>query len=207
MPHAGHLTQVLAQHEFQEAFKNYRDLRFLAKNLERLAGQAGRASTTCWPSAARPSPTGCRWCRRASRHAEHRRAASQARDDVAAELGRGETGGRRRRVRRCTRARPARPPRAVRRRSRPRRSDPIPKLDCAAERVRRVAGRARLAAVADADRPRLWDAKKELQRSTTGLGRGAARATPRWPRRSATSRRASRRLPSASPRSTRARAC
>lgn len=34
MPHAGHLTQVLAQHEFQEAFKNYRDLRFLAHNLE-----------------------------------------------------------------------------------------------------------------------------------------------------------------------------
>ncbi len=34
MPHAGHLTQVLAQHEFQEAFKNYRDLRFLARNLQ-----------------------------------------------------------------------------------------------------------------------------------------------------------------------------
>ncbi|HEY9065264.1 MAG TPA: tetratricopeptide repeat protein, partial [Burkholderiaceae bacterium] len=34
MPHANHLTQVLAQHEFQEAFKNYRDLRFLAKNLD-----------------------------------------------------------------------------------------------------------------------------------------------------------------------------
>jgi hypothetical protein len=34
MPHAGHLSQVLAQHEFQEAFKNYRDLRFLSKNLE-----------------------------------------------------------------------------------------------------------------------------------------------------------------------------
>jgi hypothetical protein len=33
MPHAGHLTQVLAQHEFQEAFKNYRDLRFLGDNL------------------------------------------------------------------------------------------------------------------------------------------------------------------------------
>ena len=29
-----HLAQVLAQHEFQEAFKNYRDLRFLAKNLD-----------------------------------------------------------------------------------------------------------------------------------------------------------------------------
>ena len=34
MPHAGHLSQVLAQHEFQEAFKNYRDLRYLTKNLE-----------------------------------------------------------------------------------------------------------------------------------------------------------------------------
>jgi hypothetical protein len=34
MPHSAHLTRVLAQHEFQEAFKNYRDLRFLAKNLD-----------------------------------------------------------------------------------------------------------------------------------------------------------------------------
>lgn len=34
MPHANHLSQVLAQHEFQEAFKNYRDLRFLARNLD-----------------------------------------------------------------------------------------------------------------------------------------------------------------------------
>ena len=33
MPHTGHLAQVLAQHEFQEGFKNYRDLRFLAANL------------------------------------------------------------------------------------------------------------------------------------------------------------------------------
>ncbi len=33
MPHAGHLTQVLAQHDFQESFKNYRDLLFLGNNL------------------------------------------------------------------------------------------------------------------------------------------------------------------------------
>ncbi len=33
MPHARHLAQVLAQHEFQEALKNYRDIRFLQKNL------------------------------------------------------------------------------------------------------------------------------------------------------------------------------
>jgi hypothetical protein len=35
MPHAGHLNQVLAQHEFQEAFKNWRDLQFLSGNLRR----------------------------------------------------------------------------------------------------------------------------------------------------------------------------
>jgi tetratricopeptide (TPR) repeat protein len=33
MPHASHLTAVLAGHAFQEAFKNYRDLLFLEKNL------------------------------------------------------------------------------------------------------------------------------------------------------------------------------
>jgi hypothetical protein len=33
-PHANHLAQVLAQHVFQEAFKNYRDLRYLEKNLD-----------------------------------------------------------------------------------------------------------------------------------------------------------------------------
>ena len=39
MPHAGHLTQVLAQHSFQEAFKNYRDLRYLAQNLREWQGK------------------------------------------------------------------------------------------------------------------------------------------------------------------------
>jgi hypothetical protein len=34
VPHPSHLLQVLAQNEFQEALKNYRDLRFLARNLE-----------------------------------------------------------------------------------------------------------------------------------------------------------------------------
>ncbi len=33
MPHMAHLATVLALHEFQEAFKNYRDLVFLARNL------------------------------------------------------------------------------------------------------------------------------------------------------------------------------
>jgi tetratricopeptide (TPR) repeat protein len=34
VPHPSHLLQVLAQNEFQEALKNYRELRFLARNLE-----------------------------------------------------------------------------------------------------------------------------------------------------------------------------
>jgi len=34
MPHGAHLGPVMAQHEFQEAFKNVRDLQFLARNLQ-----------------------------------------------------------------------------------------------------------------------------------------------------------------------------
>jgi hypothetical protein len=41
MPHASHLGQILAQHEFQEAFKNYRDLRFLQQNLEEWRDKLG----------------------------------------------------------------------------------------------------------------------------------------------------------------------
>jgi tetratricopeptide (TPR) repeat protein len=41
VPHAAHLSQVLAQHEFQEAFKNYRDLRYLAKNLDEWRDKLG----------------------------------------------------------------------------------------------------------------------------------------------------------------------
>jgi len=41
LPHAGHLAQVLARHEFQEAFKNYRDLLFLARNLQQWQDSLG----------------------------------------------------------------------------------------------------------------------------------------------------------------------
>ena len=41
VPHASHLSQVLAQHEFQEAFKNYRDLLFLSRNLEEWRDKLG----------------------------------------------------------------------------------------------------------------------------------------------------------------------
>jgi len=41
MPHAAHLAHVLAQHDFQEAFKNYRDLRFLTVNLAQWRDKLG----------------------------------------------------------------------------------------------------------------------------------------------------------------------
>ncbi len=65
VPHAAHLTQVLAQHEFQEAFKNYRDLRFLAKNLDDWKSKLGVFDDMLGNRGARPSPTSCRRCRRA----------------------------------------------------------------------------------------------------------------------------------------------
>src|SRR5205085_2070026 len=41
MLHQGHLAPVLAQHEFQEAFKNYRDLIFLSGNLSEWQDKLG----------------------------------------------------------------------------------------------------------------------------------------------------------------------
>ena len=41
LPHVAHLTSVLAEHEFQEAFKNYRDLLFLEHNLSDWADKLG----------------------------------------------------------------------------------------------------------------------------------------------------------------------
>jgi hypothetical protein len=41
MPHNSHLAPLMARHEFQEAFKNYRDLRFLARNLQDWADNLG----------------------------------------------------------------------------------------------------------------------------------------------------------------------
>lgn len=41
MPHGNHLSQVLAEHEFQEAFKNYRDLQFLSVTLRQWQEKLG----------------------------------------------------------------------------------------------------------------------------------------------------------------------
>jgi hypothetical protein len=41
MPHAGHLAHLLAGHEFQESFKNLRDLQFVDRNLQDWQGRLG----------------------------------------------------------------------------------------------------------------------------------------------------------------------
>jgi hypothetical protein len=41
LPHPEHLTPVLARHDFQEAFKNYRDLLFLQRNLHEWQDKLG----------------------------------------------------------------------------------------------------------------------------------------------------------------------
>ena len=41
LPHAEHLAPVLARHDFQEAFKNYRDLLLLSKNLQQWEEKLG----------------------------------------------------------------------------------------------------------------------------------------------------------------------
>ena len=41
MPHAGHQSQVLARNDFQEAFKNFRDLQFLSGNLQQWSDNLG----------------------------------------------------------------------------------------------------------------------------------------------------------------------
>jgi hypothetical protein len=61
IPHAEHLTQIMAQHEFQEAFKNYRDLKFLARNLgqwqENLNALPGRQRDAALSRAQQEEPT------------------------------------------------------------------------------------------------------------------------------------------------------
>ena len=108
MPHANHLTQVLAQHEFQEAFKNYRDLSFLARNLSEWQDKLGifndmlanrrKAYEVRLPEIrAKASSTGIE-------------AQQQRLDSTRRRNGASRGTGRRHRICRCTRARAARAP-------------------------------------------------------------------------------------------------
>ncbi|MCW7538584.1 hypothetical protein OOT46_12100 [Aquabacterium sp. A7-Y] len=90
MPHAGHLAQVLAGHEFQEAFKNYRDLRFLENNLQDWQGKLGAFDDML---AHRRQAYAERLPKilESARHSENGQAAlERRRDELAAELARVE---------------------------------------------------------------------------------------------------------------------
>ena len=104
---ARHLAQVLAQHEFQEAFKNYRDLRFLAQQPRGLAREARRLRRHAGDPAQGLRRSRCRWCASASSRSTSRRCVKR-RDALAAEVAARRGGRRRRRLRRRQAARPAR---------------------------------------------------------------------------------------------------
>jgi hypothetical protein len=88
LPHAEHLVPLLAGNEFQEAFKNYRDLRFLAKNLREWHANLGAFRDML-------ANRRLAYARRLPRVRNEQRAASIAnlerrRDSLAGELARAE---------------------------------------------------------------------------------------------------------------------
>lgn len=172
MPHAGHLAQVLARHEFQEAFKNYRDLRYLAKNLQGWADKLGAF--------------GDMLANRRQAYADRlpqvrSKAGSlgldrlqQARDDVAAELARVEAAAD------GTALADARQQAQLARldavATAVKRLEPGPEATLAHERTRLVAG-ALAWQLAQEYPARLWDARKALRIIDSGLADARRRET------------------------------
>jgi tetratricopeptide (TPR) repeat protein len=169
MPHGGHLSQVMAGHEFQEAFKNYRDLLFLTRNLDewkdslgvfedmlanRRAGYAERLPKVV----AKAGDTGLP-------------ALQQRRDGLAAELAQAEAGTQaeaflndkeRELMQRLNSVRAALE------------KSTDPELAEAAERLRRVAG-AMTWQLAEAYPARVWEAKKSLRATDAALAEAQTR--------------------------------
>ena len=97
LPHAGHLAPLLAQHEFQEAFKNYRDLQFLSRNLQgwsRILGVFGDMLANRRKAYAERLPQ----VRAKTPQDTDLAALRQRRDRLADELQRADRRGRRRRL-------------------------------------------------------------------------------------------------------------
>jgi len=87
LPHAEHLAPVLARHDFQEAFKNYRDLLLLSKNLQQWRKSwaiYGDMLTTRRQALAEA----CRKCAGGERRRAGRARATPRRPDARADLGR-----------------------------------------------------------------------------------------------------------------------
>jgi hypothetical protein len=164
MPHAGHLAQVMARHEFQEAFKNYRDLRFLAQNLQGWADKLGAFGDML---ANRRQAYADRLPQvRSKAGALGLDRLQQARDDVAAELARVEAASD------GTALADARQQAQLARldavAAAVKRLEPGPEATLARERARLVAG-ALTWQLAQEYPARLWDARKALRIIDSGL--------------------------------------
>ncbi len=172
LPHAGHLTQVLARHEFQEAFKNWRDLRYLDKNLQGWADALGvykemlanrrQAYTERLPKVREQATQGEVGIAEMTRR----------RDELTAMVDKAEADGDHAAL--ADAARRAQLDRVADMRSIVERSGNDPEVAAAAERVRRVAG-ALTWQLAQEHPDRLWNARKALRTIDTELELARAR--------------------------------
>lgn len=170
MPHAGHLTQVLARHEFQEAFKNWRDLQFLAKNLQ---GWSDALSVYKDMLANRRQAYAERLPKVRQQAGQlDLDAAARRRDQVAAEVAKVEADGDHAAL--ADAARKAQIDRVADMQATLQRAGADPDVAAAAERVRRVAG-ALTWQLAQEFPDRLWGAKKALRTIDTELELARAR--------------------------------
>ena len=172
MPHADHLTQVLARHEFQEAFKNWRDLSFLAKNLQGWADSLAvykemlanrrQAYAERLPKVREQATQGQRGIQ----------AMTKRRDELTAEVDKAEAEGDHTVL--VDAARRAQLDRMADMRAIVERAGNDPEVAAAAERVRRVAG-ALTWQLAQEHPDRLWNARKTLRTIGTELELARAR--------------------------------
>ncbi|HEY3255716.1 MAG TPA: hypothetical protein VGJ91_17275, partial [Polyangiaceae bacterium] len=172
LPHAGHLTQVLARHEFQEAFKNWRDLRFLTKNLQ---GWADALSVYKDMLANRRQAYAERLPKVREQAAQGQQgieAMTKRRDELTAEVDRADAEGDHSVL--VDAARRAQLDRVADMRAIVERSGNDPEVAAAADRVRRVAG-ALTWQLAQEHPDRLWNARKALRTINTELELARAR--------------------------------
>jgi hypothetical protein len=172
LPHAGHLTQVLARHEFQEAFKNWRDLRFLNKNLQ---GWADALSVYKEMLANRRQAYAERLPKireQATQGQAGIESMTQRRDELTAAVDKAEADNDHAAL--VDAARRAQLDRVADMRAILERASNDPEVAAAAERVRRVAG-ALTWQLAQEHPERLWNARKALRTINTELELARAR--------------------------------
>jgi hypothetical protein len=172
LPHAGHLTQVLARHEFQEAFKNWRDLRFLTKNLQ---GWADALSVYKNMLANRRQAYAERLPKVREQATQGQlgiEAMTKRRDELTAEVDKAEAEGDHAVL--ADAARRAQLDRVADMRAIVERSGNDPEIVAAAERVRRVTG-ALTWQLAQEHPERLWNARKALRTINSELELARAR--------------------------------